>query len=109
MAGGSGSGSGSGSTGPGGAQVVAGGAQVFKMILLVLGRFWPGTTHFEARFGILVKNYTILTPNHRNRTKLVPFRGNFSKPVANQVPEGCGRGVGSEPRGHPRLWGRMVG
>ena len=94
---------------PPGAQVVAGGAQILKMFLLIFGLFRPEPTHFEARFGILVKNYTILTNDHRNRAKLDPFRGNFSEPVANQVPEGCGRGVGSELRGHPRLWGRMVG
>ena len=99
-----GSGSGSGSTEPGGAQV-GNFENDFGYFLF----FLTEGTHFEARFGILVKNYTILTNNHRNRTKLDPFRGNFSEPVANQVPEGCGRGVGSELRGHPRLWGRMAG
>ena len=100
--------------------------EILKMIFVIFWYFLTEGTHFEARFGILVKFYTILTNDHRNRTKLDPIRGNFSEPVdnqvpegcgrglgsepvANQVPEGCGRGVGSEPRGHTRLWGRMVG
>ena len=61
--------------------MVAGGAQILKTILLIFGRFRPEPTHFEARFGILVKNYTIWTPNHRNRSYLDPFRGHFPIPA----------------------------
>ena len=67
--------SGSGSTGPGGAQV---GNFENDFVLFLGGLLRPEATHFKASFGILVKNYTIWTPNHRNRIYLEPFRGHFS-------------------------------
>ena len=56
------------------------------MILVIFGPFWAEAAHFEARFGILVKNYTIWTPNHRNRSYLDPFRGHFSILGGGSVP-----------------------
>ena len=49
-----------------------------KIILVIFWVFRPETIHFEARFGILVKNYTIWTTDQRNRSYLDSFRGHLS-------------------------------
>ena len=44
-------------------------------IFLSFSALWG---NLEARFGILIKNYTILSKNHRNLSYVDPFRAHFS-------------------------------
>ena len=57
-----------------------------KIVLLIFGTFLSKATRFEARFGILMKSYTIWTQNHRNRSYLDPFRGHLSILGGGSVP-----------------------